>query len=808
LYQIVLILKFTKHEIKTIMLKKLLIFCLSLALLLQSLILRADNDSLLEHKGQRLFLSGMNLAWMNFANDLASFNETLFTQRVESLAAVGGNTMRWWLHTNGRFSPQFTDGVVSGINPVELANLQKALDIAYERGVLLMLCLWSFDMLQPNAQEANWPRNRALLEDSVKTRAYINNALIPLVEAVKGHPGIAAWEIFNEPEGMINGFGWTPQKVNFIHVQRFVNMTVGAIKRTDPDTKVSNGSWNIRVLTDIGSFTNYYRDDRLIAAGGDPDGVLDFYMVHYYPQHFGAAQSPFHNHASHWQLDKPIVIAEFPSLGVNLSGRALTTLQAYQYAIENGYAGALSWTMTGHDGNGGLPESTPAMLYLQANYPDIINVNPDPDFPFPPFIKGELKALFIPMQEEKAVFGIENLRNVFGHINEDMPLEFTIFQNQNQDLISPYITSTDSLMVEVAAGLAGIGQIAVKAADTLGKSVNAYFQVSVYDPYSEDVLLYRNATSSSIENTTHIPMNAVNGNTQSRWSSEYADNQWLAVEMEEIKTIQRVMLRWEAAFGREYTIDVSEDGEVWTTVYHEPFGNGGWDKILFEPVDAKYIRMNGIKRATTWGFSLWSFQAFETPGENTPPQFTGSFKDTIARAGETYNVVIPPGIVTDPDQGERLFFSVSLTENDQLPHWLSFDQITRTLSGTPTVADIGEVYPMQIVVTDMSGESDFYYFNLAVESGTSIYSPELKKEEYTLYPNPTSSMLHVRKEMANPEILSLKITSVNGRHMGSWIFDTHWGFETTIDVGFLPVGIYFLEVLGNNTIHVIPFARW
>lgn len=346
-----------------------------------------DQDSLIVHNGQRLFMSGMNLAWMDFANDLGNFNETLFIQRVDSLAAAGGNTIRWWLHTNGRFSPQFTDGVVSGINPNELVNLQRALDIAFDRGVLLMLCLWSFDMLQPNAQEENWPRNRALLENRKNTQTYIDNALIPMVKAVKGHPGIAAWEIFNEPEGMINGYGWTPQKVDFIYVQRFVNMTTGAIKRADPDVKVSNGSWNIRVLTDIGSFTNYYRDDRLIAAGGDPDGVLDFYMVHYYPQHFGAAESPFHNHASHWQLDRPILIGEFPSLGINLADRSLTPLQAYQFAIENGYAGALSWTMTGHDGLGGIPESTPAMLYLQENYPEIINVQPDPDFPSTPFQK-------------------------------------------------------------------------------------------------------------------------------------------------------------------------------------------------------------------------------------------------------------------------------------------------------------------------------------------------------------------------------------------------------------------------------------
>jgi hypothetical protein len=762
---------------------------------------------LLVHNGQRLFMSGMNLAWMDFANDLGNFNESLFTQRVESLAAAGGNTIRWWLHTNGRFSPQFTDGVVSGINPNELVNLQRALDIAFERGVLLMLCLWSFDMLQPNAQEANWPQNRALLEDPEKTQAYIDNALIPMVDAVKGHPGIAAWEIFNEPEGMINGFGWTPQKVNFIHVQRFVNMTVGAIKRTDPDTKVSNGSWNIRVLTDIGSFTNYYRDDRLIAAGGDPDGILDFYMVHYYPQHFGANQSPFHNHASHWQLDKPILIAEFPSLGINLSGQPLTTLQAYQYAMENGYAGALSWTMTGHDGNGGLPESTPAMLYLQENYPEIINVQPDPDFPYPPFQKEEMQPLFVPLQIENSMFPVEDLDKIFGHHKPGMPLEYTILTVSNSQLVVPFISANDSLIVEVQEGRTGFADITVRATDTIGKFAIARLSVTVFDPDSEDRLLLRLATASTTEHSGHLPSFAVDGMAATRWSSEYADNQWLMVQMEQPRTLTRVMLRWETAYGLEYTIDVSDDANEWKTVYYEPAGNGGWDKIIFEPVTAKYIRMNGIRRATAWGFSLWAFQAFEHAGENTPPVFTGVFRDTIARANILYRSVIPLNIVTDPDLGERLFFRVESQESPELPDWLDFDPITRTLSGTPAEEHRGSIIPLKIVVTDMSGESDEYLFNLYVDPDTGLAEHIESHEHFLVFPNPVSQNLTIRNRGTVTGDVAITLHSVNGQKLKSWNFYYPMVREKVLDVSDLKSGIYFLIITGSQFSQNLRFSK-
>src|SRR5690606_19691138 len=157
----------------------------------------------------------------------------------------------------------------------------------------------------------------ALLSDSTLTRAYIDAALIPMVDSLKGHPGILAWEIFNEPEGMSNEFGWEFNRhVPMSVIQRFINMTASAIHRTDPEALVTNGSWAFIASSDenpgdpSGTNYNYYRDDRLIEAGGFADGTLDFYTVHYY-EWAGTALSPFHHNRTEWGLDKPLVIAEF-----------------------------------------------------------------------------------------------------------------------------------------------------------------------------------------------------------------------------------------------------------------------------------------------------------------------------------------------------------------------------------------------------------------------------------------------------------------------------------------------------------------
>ena len=343
-----------------------------------------------------LFVNGANVAWINFARDIGP-GETrfdLFEEMFQEMNENGGNSFRLWLHTNGVSTPQFTgtgpnDSVIGpGVGAIQ--DLRQILDLAHEYDISLKLCLWSFDMLQSGLSTDVLQRNRALLTDDAKMDAYIQNSLIPMVDALKGHPAILAWEIFNEPEGMTTNFGWTPAgfRVSMSHIQTFVNRTVGAIKRTDPDVLVTNGSWSFRASSDKNLrgvvYTNYYRDDRLIAAGGDSLGVLDFYSVHYY-EHFSTTQSPFHYDASYWGLDKPIVIGEFYLSDPRVDGNPDATFNVpwqdlYKTLYDRGYAGAMGWQwfdwyaertdMDGVDGTLNWPRMLTSMKTLSEEYPD------------------------------------------------------------------------------------------------------------------------------------------------------------------------------------------------------------------------------------------------------------------------------------------------------------------------------------------------------------------------------------------------------------------------------------------------------
>lgn len=123
----------------------------------------------------------------------------------------------------------------------------------------------------------------------------------------------------------------------------------------------------------------------------------------------------------------------------------------------------------------------------------------------------------------------------------------------------------------------------------------------------------KSATASSEatrDGVTYYATNAVDGLMHTRWSSEFSDTQWLAVDLGERQRISRVLLQWENAYGKRYLIETSLDGQVWTTAKQIEDGNGGTDDLRFPPVEARWVRFRGLQRATEYGYSLWEMQIF------------------------------------------------------------------------------------------------------------------------------------------------------------------------------------------------------
>ncbi len=126
------------------------------------------------------------------------------------------------------------------------------------------------------------------------------------------------------------------------------------------------------------------------------------------------------------------------------------------------------------------------------------------------------------------------------------------------------------------------------------------------------------ATASSTENAGTPASAAVDGNTGTRWSSAFADPQWLQVDLGSSQTICQVTLNWEAAYATALAIQTSPDGTSWTTIYSTTTGTGGTQTLAVTGT-GRYIRMYGTARATPYGYSLWEFGVYTTGGATPSP---------------------------------------------------------------------------------------------------------------------------------------------------------------------------------------------
>jgi hexosaminidase len=126
-----------------------------------------------------------------------------------------------------------------------------------------------------------------------------------------------------------------------------------------------------------------------------------------------------------------------------------------------------------------------------------------------------------------------------------------------------------------------------------------------------NIALNKPATASSV--SSGYPQSyAFNGSLNTRWSSNFSDPQWIYVDLGSTQNISEVKLTWEAAYGKAYQIQVSNDAINWTSIYSTTTGTGGVNDLAGLSGTGRYVRMYGTQRGTSWGYSLWEFGVYGT----------------------------------------------------------------------------------------------------------------------------------------------------------------------------------------------------
>ncbi|MET9883675.1 beta-N-acetylglucosaminidase domain-containing protein [Streptomyces sp. NPDC006430] len=126
--------------------------------------------------------------------------------------------------------------------------------------------------------------------------------------------------------------------------------------------------------------------------------------------------------------------------------------------------------------------------------------------------------------------------------------------------------------------------------------------------------LFRSArASSSADETPAFPASAaVDGSATTRWSSPPVDGAWWQAELRSPARIGRLVLHWQDAYPSAYRVETSPDGLTWRPAATVTGSRGGLESVRLDTAapDSRFVRITCDKRATRFGCSLFSAEAY------------------------------------------------------------------------------------------------------------------------------------------------------------------------------------------------------
>ncbi len=185
------------------------------------------------------------------------------------------------------------------------------------------------------------------------------------------------------------------------------------------------------------------------------------------------------------------------------------------------------------------------------------------------------------------------------------------------------------------------------------------------------------------------PAKAIDGNLTTRWGSQFTNDEWIYVDLLTPLTFNKVTLHWQNSYAASYKIQTSNDANQWIDQATITGNTGGQNDITFPAVTSQYVRMLGLTRSGSFGYSLYEFEIYDTVA--TIPVITSgttaagivgapfSYQITALNNPTSYNATgVPPGLIVN--------------------------HATGLISGTPTLA--GGPTAATVIATNSSGSGN------------------------------------------------------------------------------------------------------
>ena len=129
--------------------------------------------------------------------------------------------------------------------------------------------------------------------------------------------------------------------------------------------------------------------------------------------------------------------------------------------------------------------------------------------------------------------------------------------------------------------------------------------------YGVDLAYGRRVVSTDAEASSVSNVYAVDAKSDTRYASKQQDDAFFYIDLGNTEKINKIVIDWEAAYAKEYKVQLSMDAITWTDVAMVTKDSQSKDVIEFPYyLQAKFVKFQGIKRATNYGYSFYSFEVY------------------------------------------------------------------------------------------------------------------------------------------------------------------------------------------------------
>ncbi|MDD7793351.1 discoidin domain-containing protein [Clostridium sp. 'White wine YQ'] len=237
---------------------------------------------------------------------------------------------------------------------------------------------------------------------------------------------------------------------------------------------------------------------------------------------------------------------------------------------------------------------------------------------------------------------------------------------------------------------------------------------------------------------------AVDGNQASYWLSDTTgdpNSQWIQVDLGQAYTIGEVDITWDAEFGRVYDLQISNDGQNWTTIYRQLHGTGEAERIPLYAT-GRYVKLKGIAMGRGSGYSIHEFQVLQYVEGDPKTTYTIPSlptPDTVTVGKGSYSV----NDVTMAQPRYPKYVTSNINTPIPSNDWWTSVIYTRLSDGMPALplmyhyydTGLGFYYASDLFTAPNDGGMDtkFNNMDLFINSSNIVKTPEARLDGYGDY---------------------------------------------------------------------------